>query len=100
LPLVVETRQARRYFVSGIVQGVGYRFFARDVAERLSLTGYVRNLYDSRVEVYAIGWPDQLSTLRAALARGPWSARVERVDEEAAAIDQRYAEQFAIEQDN
>jgi len=97
---VAETRQARRYFVSGVVQGVGYRFFARDAAERLSLAGYVRNLYDSRVEVYAIGGPDQLSTLRAALARGPWSARVERVDEESAAIDPRYAGDFSIEEDS
>ena len=97
---MAETQQARRYFISGNVQGVGYRFFARDVAERLSIAGYVRNLYDSRVEVYAIGRPEQLSAMRGALSRGPWSARVERVDEEPAAIDQRYAEQFAIEQDS
>lgn len=96
---MAETRQARRYIVSGAVQGVGYRFFARDAAERLSVAGYVRNLYDSRVEVYAIGRPQQLSALRAVLARGPWAARVERVEEESAALDSHYADGFAIEED-
>jgi len=46
-------KQARRYFVSGLVQGVGYRYFTQDAADRLRLTGYVRNLRDGRVEVYA-----------------------------------------------
>ena len=49
---------ARRYFISGIVQGVGFRYFAQDEAERLHLSGYVRNLRDGRVEVYAIGSPE------------------------------------------
>jgi acylphosphatase len=96
---VAETRQARRYFVSGVVQGVGYRFFARDAAERLSIAGFVRNRYDSRVEVYAIGRPEQLGALRAVLARGPWAGRVERVEEEPAGVDPHYAEGFAIEED-
>jgi len=78
---------------------VGYRFFARDAAERLSIAGFVRNLYDSRVEVYAIGRPEQLSALRAVLARGPWAGRVERVEEELAAFDPFYADGFAIEED-
>jgi acylphosphatase len=99
MPAVAETRQGRRYLISGSVQGVGYRFFARQVAERLSISGFVRNRYDSRVEVYAIGRPEQLSALRAELARGPWAAGVEKVEEEAVPLDPHYADGFAIEDD-
>jgi len=67
---------ARRYFVSGIVQGVGFRYFTQDEAERLQLSGFVRNLRDGRVEVYAIGSGDRLTRLRTLLERGPRGAMV------------------------
>ncbi len=72
---------ARRYFISGIVQGVGYRYFVVRVARRLGLRGYVRNLSDGRVEVYAEGTPEQLDQLRAYLQEGPPAAVVQRVEE-------------------
>jgi acylphosphatase len=93
---VTERKQARRYFVSGIVQGVGFRYFTQDAAERLHLSGYTRNLPDRRVEVYAIGTPDQLARLRAALERGPLGASVSEVREEQAAIDPKYEFGFEI----
>lgn len=89
-------KQARRYFVDGIVQGVGFRFFAQRMAERLHLSGYTRNLRDGRVEVYAIGGADELGKLRAALERGPSGASVSEVAEEPAAIDPRYTKGFVI----
>ena len=46
---------ARRWFVRGRVQGVGYRYFAQHAASSLGLAGYARNLDDGRVEVYAAG---------------------------------------------
>src|SRR5437899_6172882 len=64
---VSEHKQARRYFVSGIVQGVGFRYFTQRSAQRLQLNGYTRNLPDGRVEAYAIGTPDQLAKLRTEL---------------------------------
>ena len=51
---------AKRFYVSGAVQGVGFRFFVEDVAAKLGIAGYVKNLFDGRVEVYAIGSADQL----------------------------------------
>jgi acylphosphatase len=96
---VSDAKQAKRFFVSGFVQGVGYRYFARDAAERLHLAGYVRNLRDSRVEAYAIGTPAKLVEFRAALERGPWSARVTEVTEETAGIDAQYAKEFVITYD-
>jgi acylphosphatase len=93
---VTDAKQAKRFFVSGIVQGVGFRYFAQDAAERLHLSGYVRNLRDARVEVYAIGAPDQLAKLRAALERGPRFASVSEVQEEPTAVDPQYAKEFII----
>ena len=93
---VSEPKQARRYFVSGIVQGVGFRYFSQHAAERLRLTGYAKNLPDGRVEVYAIGTGEHLAKLRSALERGPWGASVSEVKEEDASIDSNDAGGFVI----
>src|SRR5579862_4090663 len=76
-PGVPQGRQARRIFVSGQVQGVGYRYFARQVAAQIGVAGYVKNLADGRVEVYAIGSQAELDRLAAELRRGPRHAIVE-----------------------
>ncbi|HLY16431.1 MAG TPA: acylphosphatase [Bryobacteraceae bacterium] len=81
---------ARTYLVRGRVQGVGYRDFAQRIASTLGLTGYVRNLDDGRVEVYAAGPPEKLSDLAAALRKGPRFSDVRGVDEQEAAL-QRYS---------
>ena len=54
---------AKRFYVSGLVQGVGYRYFAEHAAKRFKLAGYTRNLRDGRVEVYAIGPVESLAAL-------------------------------------
>jgi len=92
----VET-QAKRFFVSGMVQGVGFRFFVERTAANLGIGGFVRNLFDGRVEVYAIGSAQQIDSLREALRRGPRMANVERVDEQAAEVLREYAGAFSIE---
>jgi acylphosphatase len=82
------TRQSvatRRYLVRGRVQGVGYRDYTQRAASALGLTGYVRNLDDGRVEVYAAGPPEKLSELAAALRKGPRMSDVRGVDEQEAA---------------
>lgn len=73
---------ARRYTVSGRVQGVGFRYFAERAARHLGLTGYTRNLSDGRVEVHAVGDPGQLAVLMERLRCGPPSSVVEAVEEE------------------
>jgi acylphosphatase len=89
--------KAVRYFISGRVQGVGYRFFAKRTAERLRLTGFAKNLSDGRVEVYAIGPAALLAALRIELNQGPHGASVSSVTEEDAAIDPMFATEFSIE---
>jgi acylphosphatase len=88
-------RQARLFLVEGRVQGVGFRFFVEEVARDLGLKGYVRNLADGRVEVYAMGEETVLARLRKQLEIGPRAGRVERVEERVAA--QREYKDFFIE---
>jgi len=94
---VEETRIARTYYVSGTVQGVGYRYFAQRVSIRLGLAGHVKNLGDGRVEVYAIGEQIQLVTLKKELERGPRAASVVEVVEEEAEVEEKYLHGFTIE---
>ena len=72
---------ARRWLVSGEVQGVGYRFFAQRAAARHQVAGYVRNLPDGRVEVLAEGSPESVEGFKHDIAAGPAHARVEQLDE-------------------
>ena len=94
-----DEKQTRRYFVSGTVQGVGFRFFVQRVAEKLDIVGYARNLFDGRVEVLAAGSPAQLDELRSALERGPRFSSVSEVREEQAKDRPRYENRFVIEPD-
>lgn len=89
--------QARRFFVAGRVQGVGYRIFAQDAAQELGVGGYVRNRADGRVEVFAMGAAETLARLRKELERGPQMARVTEIHEEPAMVDAHYADEFTVE---
>jgi len=82
-----EKQAARRVhvFVSGRVQGVGFRNFTQLSARRLGLVGWVRNLADKRVEAVVEGPPDKVAALLDLVRRGPPSAQVtglEVADEE------------------
>lgn len=83
-----QPRTARRYFVRGRVQGVGYRNFAQSHANRLGVRGFARNLDDGRVEVYAIGPAALLDEYAALLHQGPRFADVRGVEEQEAAVQQ------------
>ena len=79
---------ARRYLVRGRVQGVGFRWFVQQAAASLQLTGYVRNLDDGRVEVYAAGPVSSLRELNSLLWKGPRFSDVRGVEEIEAAVQQ------------
>lgn len=83
----MSPKKAKRWFISGTVQGVGFRFFVQHKAAALGLTGWARNLDDGRVEVYASGSPDRLSDLAAALHTGPRMAEVRGIEEQDAEPD-------------
>jgi acylphosphatase len=71
-----ETIQLR---ISGRVQGVGYRYAMRSVAQQLGITGWVRNMHDGSVEAMIQGNGDALADMAAWCAQGPAFARVDEV---------------------
>jgi len=73
--------QARRFFVRGRVQGVGFRWFVEREAHILGISGWVRNNHDGSVEVLAMGTSEQLAGLRSRLQEGPRAARVDDIEE-------------------
>jgi acylphosphatase len=77
---------ARSWFISGHVQGVGFRWFVEKHAREIGLRGWVRNEDDGRVQVYGAGTTDQLNRLAALLHQGPRMASVRSVEEKEAAV--------------
>jgi acylphosphatase len=71
---------ARRYVVSGRVQGVGFRYFVLEAAESEGLSGWVKNLPDGRVEVLAEGEREAVERFEGRIHRGPPNARVAGVE--------------------
>ena len=73
-------RVTRRLSIAGLVQGVWYRESMRREAERLGITGWVRNRADGSVEAVVQGSVDAVDAIQRWAGKGPDQARVERVD--------------------
>ena len=69
----------RRYVVRGTVQGLGYRWFARDLADGLSVVGWVRNREDGSVEIEAQSSTETLTAFEDELRTGHPTARVKEL---------------------
>ena len=96
--IMAKQKIARKYLIKGRVQGVGFRYFADRWASQLGICGYVKNLWDGSVEVYAIGDLPAIDELKRQLAEGPRSAHVTSIDETDEAVDAR-CRRFSIEGD-
>ena len=68
--------------VSGVVQGIGFRYFAQRLATQYQLVGYVKNLPDGTVEVEAEGDHGLLNDFLKAISRGPSFGYVSHVEVE------------------
>ncbi|WOH69109.1 acylphosphatase [Bradyrhizobium sp. BWA-3-5] len=94
------SEQVRHVTIRGRVQGVGYRAWVEDEATARDLEGWVRNRRDSSVEAVFAGPIDVVADMVAACRRGPSSARVDAVQDEAAGPDmlrlRRAGEQFSV----
>lgn len=75
-----QETQNRRFHISGKVQGVGFRHATRQCAQRLGLTGWVRNRADGSVEASACGDEEALAEFERWLRHGPNHAVVDQVD--------------------
>jgi acylphosphatase len=72
-------RVARRYVISGRVQGVGFRYFTEAAAAREGIHGWVRNTPEGQVEVSAEGDAESLDRFEHRIRNGPSGARVDDV---------------------
>ena len=75
------TKVARKFLISGDVQGVGYRFFAQRAAARHQIVGYVKNMPDGTVEALAEGPANSVEAFRHDLVTGPRFSMVAQVEE-------------------
>lgn len=82
--------------IEGTVQGVGYRYALQREAERLGLSGWVRNRRDGSVESVAQGASEALQALEAWARRGPPAARVSGVAVSVPAEEHGSYQGFAI----
>lgn len=72
---------ARKFTISGMVQGVGFRFFTQRAAARHQVLGYVRNLEDGRVETLAEGDAKAVEDFKHDLTAGPTYSKVKEIEE-------------------
>jgi acylphosphatase len=71
--------QQAHIFISGSVQGVGYRYFVRSNAKKLGLTGWVRNTEDGGVEAVLQGKQEVIEKMIALCKEGPFLADVKHI---------------------
>lgn len=69
-----------RIYVSGYVQGIGFRSFTKKRATEISLSGFARNLPDGRVEIIVEGDESKINQFVERLKEGPWGSRVEKTE--------------------
>lgn len=72
---------ARKFIISGLVQGVGFRFFTQRAAARHQIRGYVKNLDDGNVEAFAEGDEKAVEDFKHDLTAGPTYSKVRHIEE-------------------
>ncbi len=79
-------KKAVKVIIKGIVQGIFFRAFVKEKADRMNVTGYVRNLEDGRVEAFLEGSVDAVNAMIEICRRGPPHSKIEKIE----VIDERY----------
>ena len=84
--------------VRGFVQGVGYRKFVRDIARKMGLVGYVRNMPDNSVEILVTGEAEKVQKLLEECKKGPFLSNVKEVAASEIDSNEEFTE-FAVRHD-
>ncbi|MEK6757537.1 MAG: acylphosphatase [Nanoarchaeota archaeon] len=74
-------KKSVRLYVTGTVQGVFFRMFIKQNAERYNVKGFVRNLEDSRIEIFLEGDADKVNTMIELCKKGPKHSQIIKVEE-------------------
>jgi acylphosphatase len=75
-----KVKKAVRLYIEGTVQGIFFRQFIKENAERNNIRGFARNLEDGRVEVYAEGDGDSVDKMIEACKKGPAHSQIKKVE--------------------
>ena len=86
----------KHIFITGRVQGVGFRHFTRKNAEALGVTGWVKNLPDGRVEAVFQGDEEQIEELVERCKKGPVASYVQSIEVSKESDDEDF-EDFSVE---
>lgn len=78
--------KAIEIYVSGVVQGVGFRYYTSKIAKELGIKGFVKNLPDGRVYIYAVGDENALEKFISYVRQGPPLAVVRDVEIRSSAL--------------
>ena len=71
-----------KIFITGIVQGVFFRSFVKEQAEKLKLKGFCRNLDDGRVEIVVEGRDENINEMVSSCKKGPKQSEIKEVEQE------------------
>ena len=74
-------KKSKRLFITGSVQGIFFRQFVKENADKNNIKGYVRNLEDGRVEIFLEGDVDNIDKMTSICKRGPQHAQIHSVEE-------------------
>lgn len=74
-------KKSIRLYISGTVQGVFFRAFVKENAERYDVKGFIRNLDDGRIEVFLEGDVDKVNKMIDLCQKGPKHAQIRNVEE-------------------
>lgn len=74
-------KKSIRLYVTGTVQGVFYRAFVKENAERYNVKGFCRNLEDGRVEIFLEGNADEVNKMIGLCKEGPKHSKISKVEE-------------------
>ncbi|MEK6925752.1 MAG: acylphosphatase [Nanoarchaeota archaeon] len=73
-------KKSLRLYITGTVQGIFYRSFVKENAEKLNVKGFVRNLEDGRVEVFLEGDPDPVNKMIELCKQGPKHSQIKNIE--------------------
>ncbi len=74
-------KKAVRLYISGTVQGIFFRRFVKDNADKLNVRGFVRNLEDGRIEIFIEGNQEDVENMTAVCKRGPAHSTLRKIEE-------------------
>ncbi len=73
-------KKSVRLYINGIVQGVFFRRFIKENAEKLNVKGFTRNLEDGRIEIFLEGNVDEVRKMIELCKKGPRHAQIKKVE--------------------